>query len=272
MDTGLRWAVGLSMRKIELGVALTLGSGTLVFFVPFQHTDAMALESNYESTFRHVRGNARGLAYDVGYRLIGRDDGTFVYGFEIVQDQSGARMGSGASALDFQGSYAEAEAFLRRKLVHTIESLPEWWESDRYRNRNPTDESAVANASRIRDVFGYWPAFHDAEVISIEWRKRSPSPRVAFDLILSLRHGGQDNPNWQGNAVAHHVVKFMFENIEGKEFATHNVSEPTYVSDLLFSRCDDGRIQVDLDPHSGFSILIFCETARVISVEPCSGV
>lgn len=48
------------------------------------------------------------------------------------------------------------------------------------------------------------------------------------------------------------------------------MSDPSWINDLHFSRCDEGRVQVDLDPSTGFSILVYCAVARVIRVEPYS--
>jgi hypothetical protein len=227
----------------------------------------MKLKSNYQMTFKYVRKNVLGLTYDVGYRLYQRDDGTYVYGWEIVQDACDGRLGGGASALNFQGTYAEAEAHLRDTLVETIERLPDAWESNRYRNRKESDESAVTDGWLIHRIFQYWPKFHVAEILSIALHRRSAHSDPRTDLELSIHHWGQDDPNWKEEGP-HCKLTFLLEDVEGKELITDNVADPSYVSDLRFSRCDDGRIQIDLDPASGFSLLLYCKVARLVSVEP----
>ncbi|KVT44048.1 hypothetical protein WK52_15420 [Burkholderia multivorans] len=65
------------------------------------------------------------MPYDVGYYLTPRDDGTFIYGFEIVQEACDGRLGGGACTLDFQGSLDDAERYLIKKLEQMVKSLPD---------------------------------------------------------------------------------------------------------------------------------------------------
>ncbi|MFM0492026.1 Imm50 family immunity protein [Paraburkholderia graminis] len=227
----------------------------------------MQLQSNYAKTFRCVRQNERRLPYDIGYHLIQRDDGTFIYGFEIVQEKGNGRLASGATTLDFRGSLEEAERYLVNKLELIVEGLPESWESDRYKNRKETDESAVKHAWLIRSIFGYWPNFHDAEVLEVTLRRVNANGAWHTDMELVIRHSGQDNPAWNG----HHApcrITFFLEEVEGSRFTTENVSDPSWIYDLRFSHCDDGRIQVDLNPSTGLDILLYCRAATVTRIEP----
>lgn len=229
----------------------------------------MRLQSNYENTFKYVRKNARGLTYDIGYHLYQRDDGTFIYGFEIVQEACDGRLGSGASVLNFRGTPDQAENYLRNMLEEMVEKLPDVWESDRYRNRKETDEGAVTDGWLVRRIYGYWPAFHDAEVLSVTLRRRASDGKWHTDMELVLHHWGQDNPNRQGKDE-HCKLTFLLEDVDGEEFITENVRHPSWINDLRFSRCDDGRVQVDLEPSTGFSLLVYCAVARVTRVEPYS--
>jgi Immunity protein 50 len=136
-------------------------------------------------------------------------------------------------------------------------------------HRKETDESAVTNAWLIRRIFGYWPVFHDAELLSVTLRRRTSGGKWQTDIELTLHHWGQDNPTWHGKDV-HCKLTFLLEDVDGTEFTTENVSHPSWVNDLRFSRRDDGRIQVDLEPSTGFSLLLNCAVARVTRVEPYS--
>ncbi|WP_107311515.1 Imm50 family immunity protein [Burkholderia metallica] len=227
----------------------------------------MQLQSNYPNTFRYVRQNARRLPYDIGYYLTPRADGTIIVGYEIVQASHNGRLGCGATTLDFRGSLEEAERYLIRKLETMVEDLPESWESDRYRNRKETDESAVGHAWLIRSVFGYWPTFHDAEVLALVLRRVNANGGWRTDMELTIRHEGQDNPAWSGPQTPCRIT-FRFEAVEGSEFTTENVTYSSWIHDLRFSHCDDGRIQIDLNPSTGFDILLYCRAATVIRIEP----
>lgn len=132
-----------------------------------------------------------------------------------------------------------------------------------------TDESVVTNAWLIRRIFGYWPVFHDAELLSVTLLRRSSGGKGRTDIELTLHHWGQDNPVWQGKDV-HCKLTFLLEDADGTGFATENVSHPSWISDLRFSRSDDGRIHVNLEPSTGFSLMLHCAVARVTCVEPYS--
>ncbi|KWF37697.1 hypothetical protein WT56_03085 [Burkholderia pseudomultivorans] len=228
----------------------------------------MQLQSNYAKTFRYIRQNARRLPYDIRYHLVQRDDGRIVYGFEIVQESSDGRIGSGAAALDFCGSLEDAEQYLIGKLQQMVETLPESWESGPARARPQTDESAVEHGWLIRRIFGDWPSFHDAELLSVTLRRVASNGAAHTDMELTLRHDGQDNPAGSVPPTPCRIT-FVFEQVDGDTFSTENVCYPSWIYDLRFSRCDDGRIQIDLYPSTGFEILLQCRAARVARIEPC---
>lgn len=83
----------------------------------------MKLQAGYDQTFRYVRKNARGLTYDVGFHVYRRNDGTFIFGYEVVQEATDCRFGNGASRLDFEGTREEAEAHVRALLEKMIDNL-----------------------------------------------------------------------------------------------------------------------------------------------------
>ncbi|HGL6717792.1 immunity 50 family protein [Burkholderia contaminans] len=229
----------------------------------------MPLQSNYPNTLHYVRQSARRLTYDIGYYLSPHSDGSITVGYEIVQAARHGRIGCAATTLDFRGSLEEAERYLVKQLEAMVEDLPESWESDQYRNRKETDERAVEHAWLIRSVYGYWPKFHDAGVLAIALRRVNVNGGWQTDMELTIRHAGQDNPAWKGPQTPCRIT-FLFEDVEGTEFATENVALPSWIYDLRFSHCDDGRVQIDLYPSTGFGILLYCRAATVIRIEPCA--
>lgn len=234
----------------------------------------MKLQSNYEKTLRYVRQNERRLTYDIGYHLERRDDGAFVYGCEIVQELSDGRISSAATQmLDFRGAPDAAERYLIGKLEQMVENLPEEWESDRYRNRKETDESAVARANLVSGMVGCWPDFHDAEVLAVTLRRVEANGSAHTDMELTIRYAWYKTPALSDRMKVR--ITFLFESVEGPDFSIDNVAHPSWIYDLRFSHCGDGRIQIDLNPSIGFSILLYCRVATVTQVEPleqCSSV
>ncbi|WP_260436298.1 hypothetical protein [Burkholderia sp. Bp9143] len=83
----------------------------------------MKLRAGYDQTFRYVRQNAHGLAYDVGFHVYQRNDGAFIVGYEVVQEATDCQFGSGAIRLNFEGTREEAEAHVRALLEKMIDNL-----------------------------------------------------------------------------------------------------------------------------------------------------
>ncbi|MFC5431008.1 hypothetical protein ACFPTO_19710 [Paraburkholderia denitrificans] len=83
----------------------------------------MKFRAGYDQTFRYVRQNAHGLAYDVGFHVYQRDDGTFIFGYEVVQEATDCQFGNGAIRLNFEGTREEAEAHVRAFLEKMIDNL-----------------------------------------------------------------------------------------------------------------------------------------------------
>lgn len=83
----------------------------------------MKLQANYDHTYQYVRKNARGLTYDIGYQVYQRNDGSFIFGYEVVQEATDCRFGNGASRLEFEGTREEAEAHARALLEKMIDNL-----------------------------------------------------------------------------------------------------------------------------------------------------
>ena len=121
----------------------------------------MKLRASYDHTYQYVRKNERALTYDIGYQVYQRNDGSYVYGYEVVRESSDGCFGSGASPLHFEGPRDKAEARVRELIEKRIECLPDEYESERFRYRQESDEGAVTDGWLIRRIYGYWPAFHE---------------------------------------------------------------------------------------------------------------
>lgn len=232
--------------------------------------DQMRLRADYDHTYRYVRKNERALTYDIGYHVYQRSDGSYVYGFEVARESSEGWFGSGASPLDFEGPRHGAEARVRELIEQQIECLPEHYESERFNRHQETDESVVTDGWLIRRIYGYWPAFHDAQLLEVSLRRYALGDKQQADMEMCIHHGGQDNPEWNGENL-HCKLTFQLKDVAGDEFSTEEVNVPNWINDMRFSRRDDGRIDVDVEPSAGLPIFLHCAVVRLVSVEPYTG-
>jgi hypothetical protein len=49
-------------------------------------------------------------------------------------------------------------------------------------SRTSEPPGPIENASLITEYFGFWPSFHDAEVMRVELIREAPSPKLVLDL------------------------------------------------------------------------------------------
>jgi hypothetical protein len=98
----------------------------------------------------------------------------------------------------------------------------------------PTEIKDIHGASELHDWFGYWPDFHDAEIISLQLnRKGISSLRVhAWDTTKEVDEKGH-------YVMAKHiVVEFIFENIS--ELALNGFSQQNVISGLDIEKIGPG--------------------------------
>lgn len=124
----------------------------------------------------------------------------------------------------------------------------------------------VGNSILLKNVFGYWPAFHDAHVLSIkmEHGKRATG---AVDLTIELRHWGQDDPNWIARGPDCTVTLTLFD-IKIADISMDAFVQDNWVCDVCFTRTDDNLLLFELDPNSGVSIFLACVSAEITRIEP----
>jgi hypothetical protein len=98
----------------------------------------------------------------------------------------------------------------------------------------PIEIKEIPGAAELHDWFGYWPDFHDAEIISLHLnRKGISSLRVhAWDTTKEVDEKGH-------YVMAKHiVVEFIFENVS--ELALNGFSQQNVISGLDIEKIGSG--------------------------------
>jgi hypothetical protein len=98
----------------------------------------------------------------------------------------------------------------------------------------PIEIKDIHGASELHDWFGYWPDFHDAEIISLHLNRKG---------ISSLRVHAWDTTK-EVDEKAHYVmakhivVEFIFENVS--ELALNGFSQQNVISGLDIEKIASG--------------------------------
>ena len=146
----------------------------------------------------------------------------------------------------------------------------------------------ISDSRKITDIFGYWPTFHDAEVIDLQlsiadgepWIPGSQSP--VLEMLVYVFEMTKDlTPDGYFVLTKHNLVRLQFANVQDLQLSDFWFQNCIF--ELTFSQERAGSPQGgDADPSGAPSLLSIeinasvglsgqfkCRFARVLSVEPC---
>jgi hypothetical protein len=104
----------------------------------------------------------------------------------------------------------------------------------------------IHGAQGLYDWFGYWPKFHDAEVVSLHLDRREPSSLLVHTWEMTNK---VDDRGYYA-MEKHVVVEFLLEEIAKLEL--HGFSHQNVIFGLDLEKQDEGFV-VSLDPCYGLT-------------------
>jgi hypothetical protein len=118
----------------------------------------------------------------------------------------------------------------------------------------------IPGADSVVEWFGYWPTFHDAEVIAIALNRTGPSSVVlhAFEMT------SQVDPQGFYVLSKHATVTFSFEGFEFVRIVGFNAQN--VLSSLWITRIPEG-FELNLEEAHGVSGIIKA-TSMQVRIEP----
>ena len=133
----------------------------------------------------------------------------------------------------------------------------------------------VIGVEKLTTVFGYWPSFHDSEVIWFHLDRRpdgeGQGPTVeamirAFEITSEVGPGGF-------LVLRHHVlVHFRFREAVELELDGFNCQNALFgltIADIRDRQLERIHFQVRFDSSFGLGVSFQCREVEVLSVEPC---
>ena len=131
--------------------------------------------------------------------------------------------------------------------------------------------SGIVNEQAILDVYGKWPSFHDAEVLSIALG-RGVDGWPFLEAVFYLFEMTNEIDN-QGYYVLrnHRIVCLRFEEISGLEiedFDSQNVLFDLRIDHLEPSENNDAAHEICFNASIGTEASFRCRRIEVKSVEP----
>jgi hypothetical protein len=131
----------------------------------------------------------------------------------------------------------------------------------------------IINHKLITDWFGYWPSFHDAEVLSMDLnrrpREKGPGPSLVARLHTFEMTSEVDDRGYY-KLRKHAIITLEFDGIEGISLDGFNGQNALAGLDLEEAVNQEGQpaLTIVFHPSFGVGCDFQCTLARVRSVEP----
>ena len=133
--------------------------------------------------------------------------------------------------------------------------------------------TGIVGYEKLISLFGYWPTFHDAEVLKITvdrgQRGVDFAPKIDVEIYLYEMTSELDE---QGNFVlkSHSKVHIQFRNIAKLQIDDFNHQNALW--GILFEHTlqDNLQFQVTFESSYGFGAEFRCCEIEVVSVIPCN--
>lgn len=130
---------------------------------------------------------------------------------------------------------------------------------------------SIENANLISDWFGFWPSFHDAEVISINLHRslkgKEKGPFLTVVFYSSQMTSELDEKTFY-KLIKHCVIELEFENIDSVNLDGFN--HQNALDDIEFSEAKNflGKpaISVAFNSAYGIGFNFICAKVRVVSL------
>jgi hypothetical protein len=133
----------------------------------------------------------------------------------------------------------------------------------------------IAGADKLISVFGYWPSFHDAEVVRTNLDRRSPAgePEPTLEALIHTWEVTREVDLAGYYVSRNHVLVHLrfrdFDELKLEGFNAQNVLFGLKVSDAQDRHADHFQFQVEFNPSHGLGAHFLCRAIEVVAVTPC---
>jgi hypothetical protein len=138
------------------------------------------------------------------------------------------------------------------------------------------NKTLLIGESKITDAFGYFPTFHDAEVIWVTLNRNSapgeewPTPTLEF-LLHGWEMTSEVNKDGFYVLTKHYLVHFKFSNIDHVNLQHFNHQNAIF--ELIIAEIekptDHAKLEVEISHAHGLNGTFRAVSGEVLSVTPC---
>jgi hypothetical protein len=132
----------------------------------------------------------------------------------------------------------------------------------------PADPPTIKGSEKIISVFGYWPSFHDAEILEVSLHRKfvgTGSPALTarvhvFEMTNEVSNGGYFVCRY------HSIVTLRFYAIA--DLVLENFNHQNALSGLDIEEIASGGFSVSFDEAFGMDSSFNCQAIELVDLEP----
>jgi len=140
-------------------------------------------------------------------------------------------------------------------------------------------ESKICGSEKLTGIFGYWPSFHDAEIIDIHfWRGNvdSEKQKFVFPVLTVTFHLWEltNEVDAKGYFVLRHHTRSTLRFDDVTDFKMENFNHQNAIFGLFINEQEgvNGKLpsfSVLFDPANGMDAQFKCMRIEVLAAVPC---
>ena len=134
----------------------------------------------------------------------------------------------------------------------------------------------IDRAELLTEVFGYWPTFHDAEVVRLVLNRSAVGTDCCGPSCEMLIHVFEmtDEITASGHyrLDKHHLIKLLFDGLDGIQLNGFNHQNAIFGLEIVRSDGSDDYPEpwlITINGSFGVEASFRCMSATVVSVIPC---
>ncbi|MEO6333602.1 MAG: Imm50 family immunity protein [Pyrinomonadaceae bacterium] len=129
----------------------------------------------------------------------------------------------------------------------------------------------IENIHLLWDVFGYFPSFHDAEVLQVVLNRGSTKVLPTLEAQIHVFEMTSEVKDGSYVLTHHTLVTFQFLEIDGltlSGFNHHNVLAGLFIKDISDHQLEWLKYEVKFDGIHGLDCRFRCRSIKIVGVEP----
>ena len=126
----------------------------------------------------------------------------------------------------------------------------------------------IKGSEKLTALFGEWPSFHDAEVLTFALDRNGPTIRVAIDVFAMT---AEVDPQGYYVLKNRSISTLRFDGVEdfsANGFNHQNVLFDVLIEDISDRQLESAKFDVTFEDSHGLEAYFLCEAIEVESVIP----